>query len=419
MIILVDCNNFYVSCERVFTPALNGRPVVVLSNNDGCVVSRSQEAKALGIKMGAPAFKYKDFFRKHGVIVLSSNYSLYADMSGRVMETLSAFTPDIEFYSIDEAFLEFHGGIPLSGLGKKIRETVYRWTGIPVSVGIAETKVLAKAANETAKKDPRLGGVFDISALQPEEADAVLAEFPVEDIWGIGPRYTIYLKKHGINTALQLKNSDPRWARKHMTVVGERLVRELNGIPCLDIELVPSAKKEIACTRSFGKKVTSIEEIKEAVSEYATRAATKLRCQDSVCSGVYAFLMTSHYDKDRYYNGAYRALPAPTAETAVIIKNARGIIDSAYSEGKRYAKAGVILSEISGRSNLQLDLFEPGYYNSKKEKLMAAVDRLNRKWGGGAVAYASSGIIKRWAMQRKILSPKYTTSWLEIPVVRT
>ncbi|MBD3425895.1 MAG: translesion error-prone DNA polymerase V subunit UmuC [Candidatus Omnitrophica bacterium] len=419
MIALVDCNNFYVSCERVFKPSLNGRAVVVLSNNDGCVISRSQESKDLGIKMGAPLFKCETFLREHGVKIFSSNYALYADMSKRVMETLSGFAPDIEVYSIDEAFLKLPDARGnLTGQGRKIRRTVLAWTGIPVSVGIAGTKVLAKIANELAKKDLRHDGVFDLSALPAKKAEQILGSFPVEGIWGVGTQYAKYLKRHRISTALDLKRVDPRWARAHMTVTGERLVRELNGTCCMDIESVSKNKKEITSSRSFGRKITDINQIKEAVSDYATRAAVKLRRQGSVCSGLFVFIMTSSYDRDRYYNGSYRSLATPTAGTSAIIRAAHGIIDRIYLEGKRYAKAGVILMDISGRRNLQLDLFEAGYYNSKSEALMHAVDKLNSRWGRGLLSYASNGIMKKWAMRRRILSPGYSTRWDEIPIVK-
>jgi DNA polymerase V len=295
VIALVDCNNFYASCERVFNPKLRNKPVVVLSNNDGCVVARSDEAKALGIPGGIPAFKIDHLLRSGEVFACSSNYALYGDMSRRVMETLLHFTPGIEVYSIDEAFLNLSGFArgSLADYGRLIRRTVIRWTGIPVSIGIAETKALAKIANRLAKKSPKAEGVLDLTAsLYQEKA---LAVTDVEDVWGIGRRYAKFLKKHGIETALDLRNAEDSWVKKHLSVVGLRLVKELRGVPCISLEVDLPAKKEICVSRSFGKPVTSVWEMREAVAMYATRAGEKLRMECSAAGVIMVFMMTNRF----------------------------------------------------------------------------------------------------------------------------
>lgn len=419
MIALVDCNNFYVSCERVFQPKLNNKPVVVLSNNDGCVISRSQEAKDLGIKMGALYFKCKEDFKKHNVKVFSSNYTLYADMSQRVMQSLLDFSPDVEIYSIDEAFLCFNGmNMDLTDYGKKIKQTVLDWTGMPVSVGIAKTKVLAKIANQIAKKKSKANGVFDMSSFSEDHINSILHLFPVEDIWGVGRRYAMMLHSHGINTALQLKEIETRWIRKKMTVVGERIVRELNGAPCFEIETKTQNKKEITCSRSFGKKITTIKEIKEAVSDYVSRAGEKLRRQDSVCWGIYVYITTSYHTEDRYYKGALQRIAIATSDTTELITKAHKSIDEIFLQGKKYAKAGVVLTGITKSTNVQADLFEVPKKKGKQTRLNKAVDILNSKLGAGTVSVASSGINNNWKMKRQLLSKRYTTMWDELVAVK-
>ncbi|MDD4202575.1 MAG: Y-family DNA polymerase [Candidatus Omnitrophica bacterium] len=415
----MDCNNFYVSCERVFQPNLNKKPVVVLSNNDGCVISRSQEAKDLGIQMGTPYFKCKEGFKIHGVKAFSSNYTLYADISKRVMETLSGFSSHIEVYSIDEAFLSFDGMcIDLTEYGAKIKKTVYQWTGMPVSVGIAKTKVLAKIANHIAKKQRQCNGVFDLSSLSEDQIDNMLNVFPVEDIWGVGRRYAMMLRQQGIKTALSLKQKDIKWVRKKMTVAGERIVRELRGTKCIEIDTMIKNKKEITCSRSFGKKVSTIKEIKEAVSEYVTRASEKLRHQESVCTGVYVYIATALFSEDRYFKGDLQKLVMPTANTSTIISNAHNIIDNIYVEGKKYAKAGVVLTGIINKTNIHSDLFEVSYQTGSQEKLMSVIDGLNNKMGKGAVSFACNGIDKQWKMSQKLLSNEYTTIWDQLAIVK-
>jgi DNA polymerase V len=299
---LVDCNNFYASCERVFNPGLKGQPLVVLSNNDGCVVARSNEAKALGIGMGVPEFQIRPVLRAHQVQVFSSNYTLYGDMSQRVMETLEPFSPDLEIYSIDEAFLSLSGFASrnLTEYGRTIRNTVKRWTGIPVSVGIAETKTLAKIANRVAKRTPDIGGVFDLLACP--DRDALLGRIAVEDVWGIGPNHARRLKQHGITTALQLRGADDQWIRKHLGIVGLRLVMELRGVSCLDLEQCPSPKQSLTCSRAFGTLISTLAEMEEAVSVYTSRVAEKLRRERLAATVLTVCLSTNEYKEGPQYS---------------------------------------------------------------------------------------------------------------------
>ena len=417
---LVDCNNFYASCERVFSPRYENKPVIVLSNNDGCVISRSQEAKDLGVKMGAPLFNVRDRIKKHDIKLFSSNYTLYGDLSRRVIETLSGFTPDIEIYSIDEAFLAFEG-LPYKSAnqyGQKIRNTVKKWTGIPVSVGIAGTKTLAKIAGELSKKDKTLNGVFDLTSLSNAQRDSILKKFPVKDIWGIGYRYAHFLEKHGIHTALDFKNTDDRWVRNHMTVVGERTLRELRGTPCMSIEKILDPKKQIVSSRSFGKNTSSLTDLEQALSYYVTRACQKLRNQSSVASCINVFVMTSQFRTGKYFNMATKTLPAPTADTTCLISAAKQILRDIFLKDMQYKKVGIIISDIRPRETAQTDFFADNYSGSKKERLMDTVDKINKKWSHNTVSYASTGIQRKWMMKREYLSNKFTTDWNELPVVK-
>ncbi|MGE5446360.1 MAG: Y-family DNA polymerase [Ignavibacteriales bacterium] len=419
-IALIDCNNFYVSCERVFNPKLRGRPVVVLSNNDGCVVARSEEAKALGIPMGAPAFMYEGLFNQHNVISLSSNYTLYADMSRRVMATLSQFAPEVEIYSIDEAFLNLSGFVDLNltEYAKRIKEAVKRTTGIPISVGIGPTKTLAKVANRLAKKNSMCGGVFDIT--DHPRMDDFLSSIRVEDVWGIGIQYANLLHQNWISTALDLKNASDTWVKKHMTVVGLRTVWELRGIPCMDLEDITEPRKQIIRSRSFGKPVENIQELKEAVATHTTRATEKLRAQESVTPFISVFIETNRYktDEPQYSNSAGRHLPEPTSCTPLLIKYATACLERIYREGYRFIKAGVVLMDIIPEDQIQLNLFVPRRLIVKDRALMKAVDRTNRKWGSETIRYGSSGLEQQWRMKRARLSPRYTTNWDEILVVK-
>ena len=391
---LVDCNNFYASCERVFNPKLNSQPIVVLSNNDGCVVARSNEAKALGIGMGVPEFQIRPLLSAHRVQVFSSNYTLYGDMSQRVMETLEQFSPDVEVYSIDEAFLSLVGFEPrgLIEHGRLIRRTVPQWTGIPVSVGIAETKTLAKIANRIAKRTPDTGGVFDLLACPDREA--LLGRVAVEDVWGIGPNHARLLKQHGITTALQLRGVDDQWIRKRMGIVGLRLVMELRGVSCLDLEQCPPPKQSLTCSRAFGKLISTLKEMEEAVSVYTSRVAEKLRCERLAATVLTVCLTTNEFKEGPQYSNALTLkLPIVTASTADLIRCALQGIRAIYRDGYLYKKAGVVLTGLVPVSQTQADLFD-SQDRRKSTRLMTALDAVNDRWGAGTLHYASSGITR-------------------------
>jgi len=413
---LVDCNNFYASCERVFNPTLNGQPIVVLSNNDGCVVARSNEAKALGIGMGVPEFQIRPLLRAHRVQVFSSNYTLYGDMSQRVMETLEQFSPDVEVYSIDEAFLSLVGFEPRGLLehGRLIRRTVPQWTGIPVSVGIAETKTLAKIANRIAKRTPDTGGVFDLLACPDREA--LLGRVAVEDVWGIGPNHARLLKQHGITTARQLAGTDDQWIRKRMGIVGLRLVMELRGVSCLDLEQCPSPKQSLTCSRAFGKRINTLAEMQEAVSVYTSRVAEKLRCERLAATVLTVCLTTNEFrEGPQYSNALTLRLPVVTDSTSELIGCALQGIRAIYRDGYLYKKAGVMLTGLVPVSQTQADLFD-SRDRMKSKRLMSALDSINDRWGAGTLEYASSGMTKAWKTQFHRRSPAYTTNWDELPV---
>jgi DNA polymerase V len=417
---LVDCNNFYASCERVFAPRLVGRPVVVLSNNDGCVIARSAEAKAVGIPMGRPAFQCRELFRRHGVAVFSSNYALYGDMSARVMATLARFSPAMEIYSIDEAFLDL-AGLPGSaeGQARAIRETVPRWTGIPVSVGIGPTKTLAKLANRAAKKRPECGGVLDFAACS--DPDALLAATPVEDVWGIGRRHAAMLAGHGVTTALAFRELPRDFVQKRMTVQGLHTLLELRGQPCIALEKAPPPARSLMVSRSFGRPVTALNELAEAVAEYATRAAARLRARGLVAAGVETYLQTYADATGRppYANAAFAAPQTATAHTGELIAAATKALETIFRPGFRYKKAGVILLGLEPAGCRQLSLLAaPPETSARSRRLMAALDAVNAKWGQGALAPAACGLAKPWAMRQARRSPRYTTVWDELPVAR-
>lgn len=416
---LVDCNNFYASCERVFNPKLNGQPLVVLSNNDGCVVARSNEAKALGIGMGVPEFQVRLLLREHHVHVFSSNYTLYGDMSQRVMETLEQFCPDLEVYSIDEAFLSLVGfeRRDLTEHGRQIRRTVKQWTGIPVSVGIAETKTLAKIANRVAKRTPDTGGVFDLLACP--DRDALLGRIVVEDVWGIGRNHAHMLKQHGITTAFQLRGVDDQWIRKHMGVVGLRLVMELRGVSCMDLEQCPAPKQSLTCSRAFGTLINTLEDMEEAVSVYTSRVAEKLRHEQLAATVLTVCLTTNKFrEGPQYSNALTLKLPVVTDNTADLIGCALQGIRTIYRDGYFYKKAGVMLTGLVPVSQTQADLFD-SQDRKKSNRLMSALDSINDRWGAGTLQYASSGITKAWKTQFHRRSPAYTTDWDALPVVTT
>ncbi len=414
---LVDCNNFYASCERVFNPRLEGKPIVVLSNNDGCVVARSNEAKALGIGMGVPEFQIRPMLRAHHVQVFSSNYTLYGDLSQRVMETLEQFCPDLEVYSIDEAFLSLVGfeRRNLTDYGQQIRQTVKQWTGIPVSVGIAETKTLAKIANRVAKRTPDMGGVCDLLACP--DRDALLGRIAVEDVWGIGPNHAHMLTHHGITTAFQLRRVDDQWIRKRMGIVGLRLVMELRGVSCLDLEQCPAPKQSLTCSRAFGKLISTLGEMEEAVSVYTSRVAEKLRRERLAATVLTVCLTTNEFKEGPQYSNALTLnLSVVTDTTSDLIKSALHGIRAIYRDGYLYKKAGVMLTGLVPVSQTQTDLFDDRD-RRKSKRLMSALDAINDRWGADTLHYASSGISKPWKTQFHRRSPAYTTDWDALPVV--
>lgn len=410
MFALIDCNNFYASCERVFNPSLNGVPIVVLSNNDGCIVARSQEAKDLGIPMGAPAFQIKDVIESNNVAVFSSNYTLYGDMSARVMRTISGFAENIEIYSIDEAFIDFRGmeNFDLAVYGRKIVRTVTRNTGIPVSMGIAPTKTLAKVANKYAKKYKGYKGVCLIDT--EEKRVKALQKFKIEDVWGIGRRYEKLLKYHGVNTAYDFTQKSRSWVRKNMTVVGERMWDELRGFPCIEMEDTAKAKKQICTSRSFGTRLTEFEDIFEAVSNYTASCAAKLRKQKSCAAGIMVFIMTNPFRENdpQYVNSRHYKLPVATNSTSELIEFSKLLLKEIYKKGYSYKKAGTIITEIIPENPVQGDLFDVKD-RAKQKLLMNAVDKINDGAGTYKVRIASQGYGKKWKLKNEKLSPCYTT----------
>lgn len=420
MIALVDCNNFYASCERLFAPKLRNRPVVVLSNNDGCVIARSNEAKDLGIAMGAPAFQIKELVEKNQVAVFSSNYVLYGDLSNRVHRTLAEFTPEIEVYSIDECFLNLSGFSLIDtyqSYGSKIKRTVQRNTGIPVSVGIAPTKTLAKIANRFAKKHKREIGVHVLDT--PEATEAALKATEIGDVWGIGRQYARKLQAMGVNTAFDFIQLPEAWVFKNMTVVGQRLQKELKGQPCLDLELIRPAKKGICTSRSFGKLITDIEELREAVSTHATRCAEKLRRQNSCAALLHVFIHTNPFrQQDRqYYGSKVMKLQVATNSSTELVENANRLLELIYRPGFNYKKAGVIVMEITPESQLQSSLFDTRE-RGKERDLMEAMDKLTARFGRDTVKIAAQGFSKRWKLKQESLSPCYTTRFDELLTIK-
>lgn len=421
-IALIDVNNFYVSCEQVFNPKLEGKPVVVLSNNDGCAVARSNEAKALGIKMGQPWFQVKELARKHGIIAYSSNYALYADMSNRVMSILSTFSPDQEVYSIDECFLDLTSfrNLNLTCYGQDIRQRIRQWLGLPVSVGIGSTKTLAKLANYMAKKYPEFNGVCDLNALSPQQQEEWLKKTGVEEIWGIGRRVAPKLHAMKIKTALDLKHAHPSALRKAFSVVMEKVIREINGMPCIELEEIRPPKKQIVSSRSFGIKISDLPCLEEAVSFYTSRAAEKLRRQQSYAGAICVSLRTSPFEeKEAYYaNGLTIPLLKPTDDTVLLTKAALWGLRKIYRRGYKYQKAGVMLSELVPADNkLQHDLFSKASIDHKARKLNEVMDQINDRMGSGTIKLASQGIRQSWAMRQANKSQNYTTDWHELLVV--
>lgn len=411
---LVDCNNFYASCERAFNPSLNGKPVIVLSNNDGCVIARSNEAKALGIKMGVPAYQIKDLVKQHDIAVFSSNYVLYGDMSGRVMSLLADMAPEIEVYSIDEAFLNLAGIKDLQSLGANIVRKVSRGTGIPVSIGIAQTKTLAKMANKFAKKYPVYNRLCIIDT--EEKRIKALKLFEIGDVWGIGRRQATKLEKQGVKTAFDFTQLPGSWVRKNMTVVGERTWKELRGISCIDMETAPPAKKQICTSRSFGKMVEDIDTISEAIATHASTCARKLREQKSFAQSLMVFIHTNNFREDlpQYWKNTIVQLPIPTSDTLEIVHYALEGLRRIFLPGYQYKKAGVIITEIT--DNAQLGLFD-SVDREKRERLMQAVDKINGKFQHH-VKLAVQGSGRDWKLKQEQLSQCYTTDINEIIIVK-
>ncbi len=415
---LIDGNNFYVSCERVFNPKLEGRPVVVLSNNDGCAVARSAEVKALGVPMGAPWFKMQDLARKHGIIALSSNYELYADLSNRMMEILGRFSPDQEVYSIDECFLGMAGFEQYDFLdyGQTIRETVRQWIGIPVCVGFAETKTLAKLANHCAKKGlAGKAGVCDFGRLDQTERSALFSRIPVGEVWGVGRRLSEQLAEQGITTVETLRSADAKTLRREFSVVLERTHAELNGESCLSLEDTVPNKQQIMSSRSFGHYVHELAGLEEAVASYVAVAARKLRDQHSLAGMLQVYIRTNPHKPEapQYQKGLSIPLPEPTDDTLRLTTIARWGLKKIYKPGYAYQKAGVVLMNLMDASTVQMNLFSKAKDHSR---LMRVMDQINDNWGKGTLHLAAEGVRKDWSMKREKKSPAYTTRWAELPV---
>jgi len=420
LVALVDCNNFYVSCERIFNPQLRNKPVVVLSNNDGCVIARSNEAKALGIPMGAPAFKYRDTFRYHNVQVISSNFELYGDISARVMNVLAQLAEEMEIYSIDEAFLDFsaiaHQEVDI--FAHHIRAQVKKLTGIPISIGIAPTKTLAKIANKVAKKNAAYNGVCNIARVR--DIDVLLDSLDVGDVWGVGRRYAKMLHAYGIKTIKQLKYAPDAWVQKQMTILGLRTVWELRGSACIALEDMHEMNKSIVCSRTFGQRVTTLSDVQEAVATFASRAAEKLQEQKACSSLVHVYIMTSLFQENnqRYGNSFSSYLPVPTSYTPDIIHHALVGVKKIYQSGYEYKKAGVVLLDIVSEKQVQMSILQLSDNNDKKYAAMKVFDSINAKWHRG-VTFAATGVNhQRWRAQRARRSPRFTTCWDELLVVK-
>ncbi|MAA53105.1 MAG: hypothetical protein CMJ41_08860 [Phycisphaerae bacterium] len=417
---LVDCNNFYASCERVFDPSIERRPVIVLSNNDGCVVARSNEAKALGIGMGQPVFQLRDLIRKHAVAVRSSNYTLYDDMSRRVFSTVQSFFPSMESYSIDEAFLDLED-VPRKELvdsASTMRSTVLQWTGIPVSVGIGPTKTLAKVANHLAKRDRSGPGVAEIDATP--RSDLTLSSVDIGDVWGIGWRWKRKLVEHGIRTALDLKQADERWLRRHLNIVGLRTARELRGVPAFQLEQEPAPKKSIVRSRSFARPIDDWGELSRALASFAARAAEKLRDQQSAAGVLTVYISTNRFrpDEPRYANHATVRLLTPTNDTPTLVRHAREAGRRIWRDGFRFKKAGVRCCALQPRRPTQLHLFD-ALDHTRSDTIMDVMDRVNRAMGSDTIRSGSMGTGTAWITRREHASPRYTTRWDELPEART
>jgi DNA polymerase V len=415
---LLDGNNFYASCERVFNPQLEGKPVIVLSNGDGCVVARSNEAKALGIKMGQPVFLIKDLIKRHKVAMFSSNFELYGDLSRRMIVTCAQFTPHIEVYSIDEAFLDFSDcqSRDLTMLGQDLKQTIRRGLGLPVCVGFAHTKTLAKLANHFAKKTPRLNGVLDLTVVS--DLRPYLEATPVSEIWGVGRQYGKMLEYYGIRNGWQLANSDLSFIRKKMTIGGVKLVKELNGISCFDLQDMPEPKQTITVSRTFANPIDDFEEIKKAIATFVIAGGEKLRKQSSAARGLSIYIRTNPHNSDpKVWCGHTVNLEEATDYTPTLLKAASYALEQCYRDGFRYRKGGILLFDLCEKDKIQRNLFSPAP-NPEQSALMRAVDMLNKRMGKETVTYAAKGRSNIWQPIPTLRSPRYTTRWAEIPVVK-
>ena len=418
MIALVDCNNFYCSCERVFNPGLQHKPVVVLSNNDGCVISRSNEAKALGIPMGEPAYKLRELFEKNDVALFSSNYSLYGDMSRRVMAILSSFSPEIEVYSVDEAFLNLDGFnlFNLSDYGKQIRQTILQWTGIPVCVGIAETKTLAKIANRLAKKEAQSGGVYLFST-QNELLNA-LHRTAIEDVWGIGRRYAAMLHTYGIHTALDFARKEGSWIRKKMGINGLRTWKELNGVRCIEVNTSADRKKSITTSRTFGEPIHDLVPLSEAVANYVSKCAYKLRQQHSCAKELLVYIATNPFSSNmpQHFDFQIIELPVATNSTIELVHYTNQLVKKMFREGYRYKKAGVIVQQIVAADQVQGNLFDT-VDRAKHGRLMKVIDKYNDSLGREKVRLLAQGFTRQWHMKNEHMSRCFSTQIKDAIVV--
>lgn len=419
MFALADANNFYASCETVFRPDLRGKPIVVVSNNDGCVIARSAEAKKMGVPMGAPLFQNARWFRQNGVTVFSSNYALYGDMSERMMSILGEMAPGQEIYSIDESFLDATGiaaYMPLETFGHQMRNRVKQETGLIIGVGFGPTKTLAKLANHAAKKWSKTNGVVDLSC--PERQRKLMALIDISEVWGVGGRIAKRLRSMEINCVLELADCNTSLIRKNFNVVLERTVRELNGESCIALEDVPAVKQQIVCSRSFGERITELQPMRQAVVMYATRAAEKLRQQGSRCRHVSVFIATGRYSNEaQYANTSSLISEYPTGDTRDIAGLAIRGLESIWRDGFRYAKAGIMLGDFYQSGVAQLDMFSEQHPRANADVLMATLDRINGS-GLGKVWFAGQGTDNPWQMKREMLSPRYTTCLAELPVAK-
>lgn len=421
---LVDCNNFYASCEKLFDPKLKNKPVVVLSNNDGCVVARSAEVKALGIPMGVPWFKLRDEAKRYGIVAFSSNYALYAELSNRVVEVLSMFSPNIEVYSIDESFLEISGfeRRGYQAYGAEIRQRVADWLGLAVCVGIGPSKTLAKLANHAAKKNlAGTEGVCDFTTMAPATLDALFARIEVGEVWGVGRKIEARLESMGIRTVQQLRDADAELMRSKFSVVVERTVRELRGVSCLELQEVVPEKQQIMSSRSFGQLVYDLAELEEAVASYVAKAAEKLRNQESLAGAVQVHIRTNVFKPEvpQYQRAVTVPLPEASSDTRVLTRWGLRVLRRIYRPGFGYHKAGITLMNIVPATNQQFSLFASGAsLDARSQKLMGVLDCINGKYGRGSLRLAAEGVEKVWQMRRGNLSPRYTTEWDSLAVVQ-